>query len=571
MAQINRRTFIRVGALTALAACAPGAEDTTTTGAGAAATTTAAGASTTAAAAGTDVTRVIFAVAPPEAESNRTRELRSPAEFQIKPMYENLIGADPQTGAWIPMLAESWEVEGDGQSIRFFLKEGVQFHNDLGEFTAEDVLYTWQDLIDPPDAIVSEADLAREYIVDIEVAGPHEVVFHLTAVNWDFMELLGQGAGAFGIKSKADFDARGGVLPGLDEAPLAGTGPYQYVSRAPAENVVFEKVPYDHWRINPEFEELEFRIITEGSARLAALLANEVHIADVPAELLERAVEGGMSIIKSATPGRRVAINYLGAYLADPANTDAFLYPDSPMTDIRFRRALSKSIDTDTLNEAFFGGQGEPIYSWFWIPELPGWNPEWEARFQEEYGYDPDVSLALLEELRAEGTFGTDFTVEMLATEGRGGPETADVIEAVAGMFTDVGVNAPISTIDITEHRDKQRSLGFSCAVEMDDSSSENITGARPKIYALHTSRGSAVESPAIIPLWETVRDTLDPEEQTAAWRILGDAVYDLHPHKPLVRLAQSLAVNPAVVAGYTFPGAMLSVPYSHYEYIEKA
>ena len=37
MAQINRRTFIRVGALTALAACAPGAEDTTTTGAGAAA------------------------------------------------------------------------------------------------------------------------------------------------------------------------------------------------------------------------------------------------------------------------------------------------------------------------------------------------------------------------------------------------------------------------------------------------------------------------------------------------------------------------------------------------------
>jgi ABC-type transport system substrate-binding protein len=343
------------------------------------------------------------------------------------------------------------------------------------------------------------------------------------------------------------------------------------VSRAPAENVVFKKVPYEHWRVNPEFDELEFRIITEGSARLASLLAEEVHIADVPAELLSRAEEGGMAIIESATPGRRVAINFLGAYLADPANNDTWLYPDSPMTDRRFRRALAKAIDTDTLNEAFFGGKGEPIHSWYWIPELPGWNPEWDARFEEEYGYDPEVSLALLEELRAEGTFGTDFTVEMLATEGRGGPETADVIEAVAGMLTDVGINAPITTIDIIEHRDKQRSLGFSCAIEMDDSASENITGARPKIYALHTSRGSAVESFDVIPLWEAVRDTMDPEVQTAAWAVLGDAIFDLIPHKPLIRLAQSLAVNPAVVSGYTFPGAMLSVPYSHYEYIEKA
>src|SRR5918992_2060485 len=60
----------------------------------------------------TRVDRLIYAVPPPTQEAmNPNRDMQPQDEFQLKPMYENLIGAEPETGAWIPMLAEDWELE----------------------------------------------------------------------------------------------------------------------------------------------------------------------------------------------------------------------------------------------------------------------------------------------------------------------------------------------------------------------------------------------------------------------------------------------------------------------------
>ena len=60
----------------------------------------------------------------------------------LKPMMENLLSRDPQTGALSPMLAERWEVLDGGRVWRFHLRKGVQFHDGHGEMTAEDVKFT---------------------------------------------------------------------------------------------------------------------------------------------------------------------------------------------------------------------------------------------------------------------------------------------------------------------------------------------------------------------------------------------------------------------------------------------
>ena len=87
------------------------------------------------------VKRLIIAnPAPGEESNNPGRDLGPLSTFQVRPMYENLIGFDAGSGSLVPQLATSWSVEPDGISIRFLLRKGVPFHGGNGEFTSRDVV-----------------------------------------------------------------------------------------------------------------------------------------------------------------------------------------------------------------------------------------------------------------------------------------------------------------------------------------------------------------------------------------------------------------------------------------------
>ena len=62
-------------------------------------------------------------------------------------------------------------------------------------------------------------------------------------------------------------------------------------------------MPYDHWQIRADFPEFEWRIINENSTRLAALLAEEIHIATLPEDLKEQAATQGMRNIAGKVKG----------------------------------------------------------------------------------------------------------------------------------------------------------------------------------------------------------------------------------------------------------------------------
>ena len=59
-----------------------------------------------------------------------------------RPALEYLIGIDRHSGAYIPELAEKWEMSPDGKTWRITLRKGVKFHDNWGEFTAKDVRHT---------------------------------------------------------------------------------------------------------------------------------------------------------------------------------------------------------------------------------------------------------------------------------------------------------------------------------------------------------------------------------------------------------------------------------------------
>ncbi len=519
---------------------------------------------------GEEASRLVFGVPPPpDGESNNpNRDIQPNDEYQLKPMYENLIGVDPQTAQWVPMLAESWELSEAGDTLTFNLRQGVQFQNDFGEMTAADVVFSLTDLIEPAGAISGVAEAVRNAVEEFEIVDDYTVVFHITegGLSYSFFEGISYGAAGTVIKSQADWESRGGgspASPALDEAPIAGTGPYQFLERTPGQNVVFERIPFDHWRQNADFQELEYRFIPEDATRLSALLANEIHLTGLPSELGDEAENQGMGIIQSQLPGRRYGLALEGCYYIEPPRpgepaADVFVsgerkFPDSPWCNEDVRRAASKAIDRDALNEAFFGGEAETAMMWYWLPEqTESWNPDWEARYAEEIGYDPDGARALLEGVGP-------VEIQVFARN--------DVSEAVAVMLEDVGFTVELVSMDDGQFTQQREAREFERMVELDDTASENITGFEPAGYGNQDS-GRAIEMVEWDTQYEGVLVELEPEAQSALWLDFGNVIFDNVPHIPLLRTYDEIVVNPGVVCDYLFPGANMSAPYSFVEYI---
>src|SRR5439155_23074288 len=73
-------------------------------------------------------------------------------------LFEGLTRFDPRTGQAVPGLAETWERSPDGRSYTFHLRSNAVWS--IGEpITADDVVYSWQRLLDPKTAALYAGQL----------------------------------------------------------------------------------------------------------------------------------------------------------------------------------------------------------------------------------------------------------------------------------------------------------------------------------------------------------------------------------------------------------------------------
>ncbi len=508
------------------------------------------------------VDRVVVAMPPPSEEGNNPNvELSNLTQFQLRPMMGWLIDYTVE-GKLAPMLATEWTVEPDGMSWRLKLRKGIPFHNNAGEFTAKDVEHSIKE-ITREDSIHSHAPLHR--LVTLEVVNDYEVLLKHRTPNAEYLSQLSRAQGGLSIASKADADKLGKTtaLP----RPVASTGPYQFKSRNIGSNVVFERVPYEHFTARTDFPELELRFVREASTRLASLLTDEIHVTQLPQDLTGEALSKGFKTVRGPVSAQRTWLTFYGVYVKSPTDmAQGYLHPEVALGDVRVRKALNKAIDRDALNKAFFGGKAEPMFIDKMPKSAPYFNPAWERNFASEYGYDPAAARQLL----TQAGYGADrplkLRMRLQNLPDYGGSE--DVQEAITDFWRKIGVETELVNIQETEFRNVNNALGHKDMAVIAATSSFDIQAWR--VYNSSVPPRGALELVETDPLVRKLQATLNEKDQEALLRQLGDVSFPLHMNVPLFWLPAELIINPKIVADWKYPGSISRV-FSHFENIKAA
>ncbi|RPE70933.1 peptide/nickel transport system substrate-binding protein [Pacificibacter maritimus] len=207
---------------------------------------------------------------------------------------------------------------------------------------------------------------------------------------------------------------------------------------------ISEYVPGDHITLKPnesywgdesaKFDSVTFRVIPETASRIASLLAGEVDmINSVPASELARIDASDMASAGAVDSTRSVFIKF---------NTEK-----APLDNKLFRQALNYAVDKDLIAEALFDGRANVSACQVMTPDYFGFNPDLTA-----YEYDPEKAKQLLEESGVDLSQPIEF--ELPSGQYLQG---AEVTQAVAQMFEDVGVKTEIQSMEFGAYLDKYR------------------------------------------------------------------------------------------------------------------
>ena len=515
----------------------------------------------------------------------------SSGHLVFRPMWENLTTMSPETGVSEihPQLARQWEMSPDASQYTFYLQERVQFHFGHGEFTVDDVILTadqqMSDSLAGCKATLSRfmgADSMSEMIAngDMEVIDDYTFKMNLArpqvdVASWYFNILQ---IGCMAVRSSEQYAAEGDAM--FENGP-AGTGAYQFVERKLREYTQYEAVPYDHWRVNPEFKRLRITTTPEDLTRLALLLTGEANMVDVPKVLHQQAIDAGMEILESPLPTVGLTILPLGQYYVSQVNWNPDTEPwNAPgETGALVRQAMNRSIDREQIINELFKGRGEPMYNTIFHQTLEGWNPRWEDEFDLKYGYHPELAKQLLDQAGFPGDNGQNrFSLEVWQSSLPGLPETIEVSQTVAQSFEDVGINVKLVEVEFARAIDAFRDRHDAHFILPVRQTLRPIT-ANARIYyysgsinaetRLPTGGALYMEGQLYDDTYERLLVETDLAERERLAQVMGDDIYDAYRSIPVVNIRSTLVVNPEEVADYVF-GSITGV-FGHLEYAKAA
>ncbi len=273
-------------------------------------------------------------------------------------------------GDGIPVLAaempsvDNGAVSEDGTSVTWTLREGVKWH-DGEDFTADDVVFTWEYASDSETAAVTSGNFANVEMVEAVDDLTVKVTFNQPNPAWFdvFTGPNGMILPEHILREHMGAESRNAPFNLMP----TGTGPFMVTEFRAGDVVLYDRFP-DYWDAGkPFFDSVEMKGggDAQGAAR-AVVVTGEAdwawNIQVEPSILSQMEGEGGPGAVET-TPGssaERIMVNFadprteVGGARSEPSTQHpVFQYKEA-------REALSYAIQRDVIAEQLYGPGGDP-------------------------------------------------------------------------------------------------------------------------------------------------------------------------------------------------------------------
>ena len=370
-----------------------------------------------------------LAVSAPPASIDPHYYTLTPSIMLSSHIFSRLVQRD-ENSRLAPDLAESWKLV-DDTTWEFKLRPGVKFHNGA-DFTAEDVAYTLERV--PTVQSPSSFSVYTRDIADVQVVDPLTIRLKtkepspLLPANLANIFIVSRSVAA--NSSTADFNSGKAAI---------GTGPYKFVSYDPNNRVKLARNDA-YYGEKPAWETVDYRIISNDGARVAALLSGDVALIDaVPTADAARLRKDERLAVAEAASTRLI---FLGLDVERQDGSPDITGPNgekldrNPLRDHRVREALSIAINRPAIVSRIMEGAALP--SGQFMP--PG-----------VFGYDPSIPVPAFapdraKELLTQAGYPNGFSIILRGPNDRY-VNDAQIQQTVAQMWTRIGVKTQVEAV----------------------------------------------------------------------------------------------------------------------------
>ncbi len=442
---------------------------------------------------------------------NASAELGIP----LSSVYDTLVFQDPETGEFVPGLAERWEISPDGRTYTFHLRRDVVFH-DGTPFDADAVRANFDYVLNPEHHSQKAASMLGP-LDAVEVVDAHTVVLNLSEPFAPLLDSLSQVY--LGMASPQALATWG---PAEYQFHQVGTGPYRFVEYVPNDHLTLERNPDYAWapsvyrQTSANLERITFQFYVDPPSRALALENGEVQIiGEIPPLDARRLEQSGFTVHPVPIPGQPLQLFF---------NTRL-----SPTDDVAVRQALILGVDRKGIVEMVFGSYS-PVAQGPLSASTLGFAPE--AAFP---GYEPQRARDIL---RAAGWVDDDGD----GVRSRNGEPLAlrivvptwgsntEVAQLVAASWENLGAEVTLSTAASFGILKEAQAAGDYHAIGI------NFFGTDPDLLrAFYASDG--------LYNWSGVSDARIDSLLAQASRLTSDPEARLQAYAEFARLARDQAL----------------------------
>ncbi|MFN2322247.1 MAG: ABC transporter substrate-binding protein [Trueperaceae bacterium] len=396
-------------------------------------------------------------------------EISNVSQTLTQQMFDSLVEFDLENYELVPGLAASWDVSEDGTIYTFSLRDGVTWHD--GEpFTADDVVFTYEQIITNPEARAGDA-ANFQFTVDgearpvtFEAVDPLTVRMTLPAPSAAF--LLQQRFFIMPKHKLLPFSVEGGAEPAeindawptdVDPSEVVGTGPFQLAEYVAGQVVRLAKNEA-YWKVDaagtplPYLDALTYLIVPGTDAQIAQFLAGNLDQLNISGaqfpDFKSRELAGAdFTVVQSPAlfgSPPHLAFNFDAT---DPDLQRAF-------SDVAFRQAMEYAVDRMRVIDDVYNGLAE-------IPGTPT-APANGAFFEDTTGlmrmYDLEAAAAALDALGyvdGDGDGVRNLTaereLEFTLTYGNDSATWTDIATILQNDFAEIGVRANLQGVQSSQ------------------------------------------------------------------------------------------------------------------------